>query len=476
MKKSQRFAPVGMCAIAPAAFGAFFDFDAAPANIVRDDGTAIVSVAGPLMHHEDWCCDSYDAIKARVAEALAAHPQALVLAIDSPGGLVDGCFDTATELRAMCAAANVPLYAFVDGVAYSAAYGLACAAQHIAIPSTGMAGSIGVINALVDARAQDAMFGVQLELVASGARKTDGNPHAAITDGARAAMRSDVMTLAEMFFAHVSAARPALSVDAVRGMEAGLVIGAAAVSAGLADQVATLDELLAQIATGTVPAITATEEQPMKPDAKNITPQPVASKAYEDAIAALRKCAQGDDEDAKKAKRMLQAELADDAPPASDEPDGDEPKENAQAEGPPVPPKKEDEDAKALKADVAALKAGEAARQAQAVALERASLIASRPDFSAEHAATLAKATTPIELVREQVASIPRGIVRKPAAAAAVTGTRGEGQGDGTAARQMPEAASAMARAMGLESQSHTGVVDAGNVLTLGATMPKKAS
>jgi ClpP class serine protease len=243
--RQHRFAPDGHLALTLRAFGAWFDEPKRESHEMRD-GVAIVKIEGPLVHHDDgWWCDSYEAIKGRVAAAFAAKPKAVVLSLDSPGGLVSGCFETARELRAMSEATGVPLVAYVEGQACSAAYALACAASRIVVPATGVVGSIGVIAALLDATKADAQWGYRYEMVASGARKTDGNPHVAITDDAIAATREVVDSLAELFFGWVSEARPSLGTDALRGLEAGVRLGSAAVSAGLADEVGSLDAVVA---------------------------------------------------------------------------------------------------------------------------------------------------------------------------------------------------------------------------------------
>lgn len=489
MTEPRKFSPSGPLALEPRAFGMFLLMPYLPTVDARAEAT-VLSVRGPLMQFADPFCESYEAIVARVAEALSASPRAIVLSISSPGGVVSGCFEAATKIRAMCDAAAVPLVAYVDGQACSAAYALACAAPRIVASPTSTIGSIGVIAEVVDATARNLVSGVTVRMLASGARKADGNPGAGIIEaGALNSMQGIVDKLAARFFEFVAVAR-GIDAGAVQALEAACFIGADAQSMSLTDATQTLDELLASI--GVIATTVAGPSAPQETEAsagaaqgdpmqaKTTVPQAGASKAYEDAIAALRKCASGDDEDAAKAKRMLKAELDE---PAK-EPDGDEPAKPAPAPAPDkaatsaeFPPKKEPdgdekEDTNALRADVDALKASHAAAAAAAVALERATLLASRPDFAPEHLATLA--TAPIEFVRAQVTSIPRGPSRKPAALATVTGLRGEGQGDGSAAHQTPEMAAAMDRAMGLANVSHTGVVDNGNTLILGATVPGK--
>lgn len=216
------------------------------------DGVALVRIEGPLTHHAGWWCDSYDEIKGRVSEALDARPRALMLVIDSPGGDVGGCFETAREIRQMAAAAGVPVSTYVDGMAASAGYALACCGSTIYTPQTAILGSIGVISGLVDMTEALTSWGVRVRLVTSGARKADGHPYQPITDDAVSALQSMIDTLAGLFFQHVAESRShaGLSIESIRALQAGIVLGVDAKRAGLADEVvATLDEALALVAS-----------------------------------------------------------------------------------------------------------------------------------------------------------------------------------------------------------------------------------
>lgn len=402
----------GVLAIEPKAFGWFFDLPDPPKVELRS-GVALVPVRGPLMHHEDWLFDSYDAIGMRMLEALEQKPRAIVMSIDSPGGLVAGCFEMAEQLRQLCAEAGVPLYAYVDGQCTSAAYALACAAEQIVTPMSGTLGSVGVLAEVLDLTAAAEKWGEKITLLSSGARKTDGHPMTPLTDEARAALQAQVDTQALVFFEHVAKAR-GLSVAAVAGWQAAIFTGANAVRAGLADQVGTLEGFLAAIASGNVPD---------KTQEKTMTTK--ASKGYEDAIATLRKVAEGDDEEAAKAKRMLKAEL--DEAPAEEKKDdpAPAPEEGKAADAATALVKRVEQAA----ADAATAKVTAEAAARAAVEAERTQLLASRPDLAPELAAVMRKASTPIETVRDVVATHPRGKVPVPAAAAQVAGTRGEGQG-----------------------------------------------
>jgi ClpP class serine protease len=456
----QRFAPHGPLAVAPRAFGLSFALSGPPANEQRG-GVSIVGIRGPLVNRIDPFFDSYEAIKSRIAAAMEDTPRGVVLSLDSPGGVVAGMFEAVREIRDMAAKANVPLYAFVENQATSAAFALACACGFIAMPAAASVGSIGVIDALIDTTDAQKAAGIRIQLIKSGNRKTDGS--GSPTDDAIVATKGRVNAVAEIFFNLVAASR-GLPVEEVRALDADTFVGAEAVGRKLADQVMTLDELLAAVAVGTVE--TPKGETTMK-----------ATKGYEDAIAALRKCAEGDDEEAAKARKMLKAELAEDDAPAK-EPDGDEAKkaegdedkkESSKAEDAPAPEEKKDDkdEAKAM-AVAARLDRLEAAQ----LASDRAALLATRPDLEPEMRKVLASAS--LDVVRDAVKTLPKRAIVKPAAEAMATGTRGEGQGDqGSVGRLPPAEKLALDVAMGLVASAPT-VEHDGTKLKLGVYAPVK--
>jgi ClpP class serine protease len=93
-----RFERRGALALAAAAWG--LEFDATPPPEVAQQGpVAIVRVRGPMTHHSDWFCDSYDSIRERAAAAFASAATVVVLDIDSPGGDCSGMVETGSRVR-----------------------------------------------------------------------------------------------------------------------------------------------------------------------------------------------------------------------------------------------------------------------------------------------------------------------------------------------------------------------------------------
>lgn len=399
LPRTARYAPRGLVLLEQQAFGLEFLTGAPVVPPPLADGKiAVVRVCGPISF-AGFLFDTYDAIRCRVREALASPAECVILVLDSPGGDVAGCFDCARGIRADAAEAKKPLIAWVPAKACSAAYALAAACTRIEISDTAYVGSIGVIHEMQSVARQDATAGVDFAFVTSGTKKAYGNPHTPITEGALAETQTLVDTTAATFFALVRGWR---AFDP-EPLQAGVLIGSAAVARGLADATTTFDALVSSL-TATLASGGAI--QPMSASRATNSEDPSMPKDEEkkdaDATRAALVTATKSD-DAAKAKRATKAlkaydeeeeakaELPEKEGKASkaeaDDKDGD--KDEAKAE---FPPKKDDDKAlaaaselgKALaasNAEIAALKARVAASEAADAAKERAEYFASRPDL-----------------------------------------------------------------------------------------------
>lgn len=218
------------------------------------DGIGIVTVTGSLINRGAWVGassgeTSYEGIKFQVASA-ASDPKvrSILLDIESPGGEAVGAFEAADAIRA--AAKEKPVTAVVNGMAASAAYALASAANRIVTTPTGMAGSIGVVMMHADySRFLDAE-GVTPTLIFAGAHKVDGNPFEPLSESVRADLQAEVDNFYALFVKTVSAGRKGMSPSAIRDTEAKTFLGKEAVDRGLADSVGTFESALADISRG----------------------------------------------------------------------------------------------------------------------------------------------------------------------------------------------------------------------------------
>jgi len=232
------------------------------------DGVAVVPVRGALMRSFSFWFWSYEEIQRDVALALAdASVSAVLLEIDSPGGLVAGCDDLAAWLRGMAQGGTKPIEAFVGGAAASAAYYVASAASRIGMGSGSMAGSIGTVIEYVDVEPMFEAAGARIvRVVAEQSPNKRLDPE---SETGRAELQALVDAGGAEFVAAVAAGRGVSEAEVMERFGQGLVFDAGeAIARGMADTRTTLEEMIAELAGrdptfGAAPAAAGTEETPM---------------------------------------------------------------------------------------------------------------------------------------------------------------------------------------------------------------------
>jgi capsid assembly protease len=215
-------------------------------------GVATIDVFGVLAHRGGMQADSsyilgYDAIAKRLSAALGDDDvKAILMQFDTPGGEVAGAFDLAAMIRA--AGQRKPIIASVSDMAASAGYLQASAAGQIVTTDTAYLGSIGVVMRHVDVSAALAKEGVRVTHIYSGAHKIDGNPYEALPDAVHTGLKAEVDALRNQF-AEVVGRHRGTRMDAAAALatEAAIYRGQAAIEAGLADRIATPDQILAEM-------------------------------------------------------------------------------------------------------------------------------------------------------------------------------------------------------------------------------------
>jgi len=216
------------------------------------NGVAILPIVGSLVNRGAWIgansgLVSYEGIAAQLREAQAdPEVRAILLDIDSPGGEATGMFTTANLVRAVNEVK--PVLAFVNDVAASAAYGIASAASEIIVSPTSMVGSIGVVLTHLDRSGELEDRGVKPTLIHAGAHKVDGHPFGPLSDAVRADLQAEVLKIYDQFVGLVAEGRAGrISAAAIRATEARTYLGADAIAQGLADRMASLDEVIAAL-------------------------------------------------------------------------------------------------------------------------------------------------------------------------------------------------------------------------------------
>lgn len=466
------FAPSGMgpLALEAHAFGATFDAVEVGPLVASGERLAVVPVRGPLMHHESPDFLSYELLQAWVRCEIAGGARAIILELDTPGGLVSGVFETARTIRDECRAAGVLLVAYVGNQCSSAGYALACAASLIVAPPASSTGSIGVIEALQDSTRAAALAGQAFVLITSGARKADGHPLAGISEDAVRARQTHVDDLAGVFFDWVAANRN-LKAEQVRALEAGSFAGARAVALGLVDRVQDFEGLKKDLARQLDSPDSGADSTPAAASAAPLPeekPMSAARKALQ-AIADDEKMPEKDRDEARAALKALGDGDGDEEPKKDDD--------KAEDSGGDDDKKKDDDDKKDAEAAaaaspaLAALVTKQVATAQAPEAEQRKRLLATRPDFSAELAKTLQ--TQPLAVVRHYVNTIPRSPVGQARAAL-----------DGTArpALAAPQAGGPPAQSAEVQPRfqpaafAHSTIADRGFEVSFSAVRPRRAA
>ena len=161
--------------------------------------------------------------------------KALVLDIDSPGGVVDGA--AALAEMVFQGRGRKPIVAFADGCCASMAYWLASACDFIVANEVGTVGSIGILVSHIDRSGADAKKGIVRTTISAGSYKVAASDDKPLDLAGREYLQSQVDFIYGLFVDKVARNR-GVSVDKTLTMADGKVfIGQAALDVGLVDRV-----------------------------------------------------------------------------------------------------------------------------------------------------------------------------------------------------------------------------------------------
>lgn len=237
------------------------------------DGVAIIDISGVVARHASQV-NGVSQPTGTSCEAIAAHldraeseASSVLLRIDSPGGSASAIAETAAEIASL--ASRMPVAAYADGSACSAAYWLAAAAGAVSGSRSAMVGSIGAYAVVCDSSQAAADAGLSFRVIRSGPHKgglVDGVP---VTDDGIRPLADRIEAIAGLFAADVAAWR-SIDADRIASVADGRVwTGIDAVASGLLDRIEPFAAALA-----------ATPETPLRParDGQRIYPSAHANE------------------------------------------------------------------------------------------------------------------------------------------------------------------------------------------------------
>ena len=205
----------------------------------------IIHISGIISRHADMLA-SFLGMGSAAIENIAKDFQSLldneevksiILDFDTPGGAITGVNELAEIIYN--ARGIKPIKAYVTGMACSAGYFLASACDEIIIDEMGQVGSIGVMRVVSKQNEKSVIF------------KSSQSPMKNIeadSELGKAEYQAKVDYLASIFIDKVAKYRGITSDEVInRGNKGGVLVGAVAVTAGLADRLGSMDQLIIEL-------------------------------------------------------------------------------------------------------------------------------------------------------------------------------------------------------------------------------------
>lgn len=212
-------------------------------TVTHREGVALVPVTGPIFRYANLFTaisggTSVDVLATDFRAALDNPDiRGIALEIDSPGGQVAGISEFAEQVRA----AQKPVVAYISDMGASAAYWIAAAAGHVVIRDTAVAGSVGVVTTLRRGKQDD-----RIEIVSSQSPKKRPDLD---TEAGLAELRKVIDDIAQVFVERVGSYRGTTVGHVLEHFgQGGVLVGSAAVRAGLADELGSLENVIAGMA------------------------------------------------------------------------------------------------------------------------------------------------------------------------------------------------------------------------------------
>ena len=185
----------------------------------------------------------------RDVRTAAADPavKSIVVLADTPGGTVAGTQAAADAVRAVRGVK--PIATFVQGLMASAGVWIGSATDMVVLDSgTAQVGSIGVVATHMDVSQREQAMGVKTTEIVAGKFKRAASQYGPLTETGQQVIQDQVDYLYALFVADVAANRGVPVEQVLSDMADGrMFIGQQAISAGLADQITSLEELISQL-------------------------------------------------------------------------------------------------------------------------------------------------------------------------------------------------------------------------------------
>ena len=214
-------------------------------EVTYHGNVGVIHISGIISRHADMLA-SFLGMGSAAIENIAKDFQSLlddeeiksiILDFDTPGGAITGVNELAEIIYK--ARGIKPIKAYVTGMACSAGYFLASACDEIIIDEMGQVGSIGVMRVVSKSNEKSVIF--------KSSQSPMKNVEAESEIG-KAEYQAKVDYLASIFIDKVAKYRGITADEVItRGNKGGVLVGAVAVTAGLADRLGSMDQLIIEL-------------------------------------------------------------------------------------------------------------------------------------------------------------------------------------------------------------------------------------
>ena len=221
-------------------------------NIFLSKGISVINVDGALTHKpvKGVCGEvagcSYTGLLKEVEYSIESGASTIVLDISSPGGQASHIGEYAQEIRNICDTTGTSLTAYVDEMACSAAYWLACICDEVIANPDAITGSIGAVVALTDVSKAMDNAGVKRVFITSGSSKVPFAEDGSFKQEFLTKIQKDVDMLNDKFAEHVSK-YTGLAVEDIKALNAETFNADEALEIGLINSIMTNSEFAAYI-------------------------------------------------------------------------------------------------------------------------------------------------------------------------------------------------------------------------------------
>ena len=223
----------------------------------RVGDTAVLKVHGSLTNKHQWwhkffpgMVTSYEAMAGALEIAVKAEGVTkILLDLSTGGGMVTGLDNVSRKIR--WARNYVEVASHTDSAAFSAGYWIASSGSKVTAAPMAEVGSIGTLLITYEMTKAAEKDGITYHVFRAGEFKALGNPYEEMTEQAAQVIQNRLEETNMFFLKHVSTSRNLLMSESKRWADGKTFFAEEALTVGLIDQVATLDEVIGSGASQT---------------------------------------------------------------------------------------------------------------------------------------------------------------------------------------------------------------------------------